>query len=259
MNSFYYENLQIREVFHIEFLRNFSKKVRPSFYAVKGGVNMRLFFNSVRYSEDMDLDINTVSISVLRDTVMKIIGSPYFQNELKTFGIQNILSPDITKAKQTETTQRFKVHLITHQGEDLFTKIEFSRHPCTGNAVVEPVPEKVLRVYRMSPLIISHYDAETAVMQKINALANRKEVQARDIFDIYMLSTHISINKKGQLKAAPASLKVACENMFSVSYQQFRDTALNYLTEEDRKVYENAGLWDEIKLKVNDIICRNHE
>jgi len=259
MNNYSFNNFQIREVFHIEFLRNFIKKVRPSFYAVKGGVNLRLFFNSVRYSEDIDLDVNTVSVNMLCDTVMKIIGSASFHNELKTFGIENVLPPDITKAKQTETTQRFKLHLITHQGEDLFTKIEFSRRRFSGNSVVEPIPEKVLRKYRMFPLVVNHYDAETAVMQKINALADRKVVQARDIFDIHMLSTNILPFKKSRHNAAAASLKAASNNVFSVSFRQFRDTVLNYLAEEDRKVYENEGLWDEIKLKVNDIICGNNE
>jgi len=68
----------------------------------------------------MDMDVNTVSVSVLRDTVMKIIVSASFQNELKVFGIEKILPPDMTKAKQTQTTQRFKIHLITHQGDDTY-------------------------------------------------------------------------------------------------------------------------------------------
>ncbi|OGS20096.1 MAG: hypothetical protein A3J83_04475 [Elusimicrobia bacterium RIFOXYA2_FULL_40_6] len=87
--NYFYNNLQIREVFHVEFLR---------------------------------------------DSVMKIIGSISFQNELKGFGIAKVLPPDIAKAKQTETTQRFKVHLLTHQGEDLYTKVEFSRRKSAGNA-----------------------------------------------------------------------------------------------------------------------------
>ncbi|OIO75796.1 MAG: hypothetical protein AUJ85_02015 [Elusimicrobia bacterium CG1_02_37_114] len=255
MNTYSYDNLQVREVFHIEFLRAFTKKIRPSFYTLKGGVNMRLFFGSVRYSEDMDMDVNTVSVSVLRDTVMKIIVSASFQNELKVFGIEKILPPDMTKAKQTQTTQRFKIHLITHQGEDLFTKVEFSRRQPSGNAIVESVSEKVLHYYRISPLIISHYDAISAITQKINALVNRRMVQARDIFDLYILSTQIS----SKVNITPVTAKAASENIFSVSFHQFRDTVLNYLSEEDRLTYDNSGLWDEIKLNVNELICVNHK
>ena len=45
-----YTLLQIREVFHMEFLRVLGKKIKPSYYALKGGVNLRLFFHSIRYS-----------------------------------------------------------------------------------------------------------------------------------------------------------------------------------------------------------------
>ena len=120
MNEHFYNNLQIREVFHIEFLRSFARKTKPDIYALKGGVNMRLYFNSVRYSEDMDLDIKTIRVGTLIDIVMKIIGSVSFQNGLKPFGIEKISPPDILKAKQTQTTQRFKIHLITHRNEGSF-------------------------------------------------------------------------------------------------------------------------------------------
>ncbi|MCK9583230.1 MAG: nucleotidyl transferase AbiEii/AbiGii toxin family protein [Endomicrobiales bacterium] len=258
MNSYYYNNLQIREVFHLEFLRAFARKLKPSFFALKGGVNMRLSFGSIRYSEDMDLDVNTINVKALSDTVMKILGSVSFQNELKGFGIDKVLPPNMAKAKQTDTTQRFKVHLITHQGEDLFTKIEFSRRKSVGNAVVEPVSEKILRQYKMSPLIVSHYDVDSAFAQKINALANRSAVQARDIFDLYMLSTQLSPNKNSRIKTDAVSIKIACENVFLVSFHQFRDTVLSYLAEEDKAAYDSPDLWDEIKLRVHDLICQNN-
>ena len=51
-------------------------------------------------------------------------------------------------------------------------------------------------------------------------------------------------------------LKIAGENIFSVDFRQFRDTVLSYLTEEDRAMYDNPGIWDEIKLKVHEFICQ---
>ncbi|OGS43484.1 MAG: hypothetical protein A2539_02435 [Elusimicrobia bacterium RIFOXYD2_FULL_34_15] len=257
MNSNYYNGLQIREIFHIEFLRAFARKFKPVFYSLKGGVNMRLFFRSVRYSEDMDMDVNTIDIVTLRDTVMKIITSISFINELKSFGIGEIRPPDIKKAKQTNTTQRFKIHIITHSNEDLFTKVEFSRRGTYGKSVAESIPDSILRPYRVSPLIINHYDINTAVAQKINALAGRSIVQARDIFDIYMLSTQYNVQNDGKIKVEAKILKTATENIFSVGFQQFRDTVLSYLTEEDRAMYNNSDYWDEIKLKVNEFILKS--
>ena len=161
-----YTPLQLREVFHLEFLRWFGRRIKPEHYALKGGVNMRFFFSSFRYSEDIDLDIHSVEVDVLRDAVMKILQSVSFQEGLRPFGIERIIPPAIAKAKQTETTQRFKIHLITPANEDLFTKIEFSRRESKGNIVVQPVSTLIMRLYKLSPLVVSHYDIQSAIIQK---------------------------------------------------------------------------------------------
>ena len=122
-----YTSLQIREVFHLEFLRWFSRKLKSDQYVLKGGVNLRFFFKSFRYSEDMDIDIQSVRIEKIKKTVMEILSTRGFSDSLKSFGIEKIAPPNILKSKQTGTTQRFKIHLLTSGGEDLFTKIEFSR------------------------------------------------------------------------------------------------------------------------------------
>ncbi|GAH31443.1 unnamed protein product, partial [marine sediment metagenome] len=122
-----HNSLQQIEVFHLEFLRWFGSKTDPKHYALKGGVNMRFFFGSIRYSEDMDLDLSDIRVDVLQDIVLKILITQTFIDNLRPYGIQRVSIQDMAKAKQTETTQRFKIHLITFAGEDLFTKIEFSR------------------------------------------------------------------------------------------------------------------------------------
>ena len=60
-----FNSLQQREIFHLEFLRWFSRKVEAKYYALKGGVNMRFFFSSLRYSEDMDIDVSDLGVEVL--------------------------------------------------------------------------------------------------------------------------------------------------------------------------------------------------
>ena len=215
---------------------------------------MRLFFNSIRYSEDMDIDINTMSINALRDTVINIVGSVAFLNELRSYGIEQIQMQAMAKAKQTQTTQRFKIHLFTQQSEDLFTKIEFSRRQPSDIAISKSVSEKIMRQYKMTPLIVSHYDAMSAIKQKITALANRKVVQARDTFDLYMLSTQYS-PELGKIETDAATATAACDNLYSVSFQQFHDSVVNYLAEEDKTAYNTPEIWDEIRLKVHELIC----
>jgi predicted nucleotidyltransferase component of viral defense system len=223
-------------------------------YAVKGGANLRFFFKSFRYSEDIDLDIYGIKVAVIKDTVMKILQAPSFQDILKPFGIERVISPDIIRAKQTETTQRFKTHLITSAGEDLFTKVEFSRRGFAGKVVVQPISNPILRIYKLPPLLVPHYDTQSAIMQKIAALATRSVIQARDIFDLYILSSQYKPLKTEEIKANDAKLTKAYENVFEVSFEQFRDTVISYLSSEDQALYNSSSLWDEIKLKVTNFI-----
>jgi len=244
-----YTHLELREVFHLEFLRWFGRKVKSEYYAVKGGVNLRFFYKSIRYSEDMDIDAYGIRKDVLMDMVMQVLGSPSFQTTLKPFGIERVVPPDISKAKQTETTQRFKAHLVTYAGEDLFTKIEFSRRGFNGIIAVEPVSDDITRAYKLQPLVAPHYDIGSAIKQKIGALNARTVTQARDIFDLYSLSGQYQRSKEESLLLPPSKLKEACEKIFDIDFENFRDTVVAYFPDEDRGVYGKPAVWDEIKLK----------
>ncbi len=241
--------LQRREIFHLEFLRWFGRKLEADYYVLKGGVNLRFFFKSIRYSEDMDLDIHGIRVEKIKNAVMEILSMRGFSDSLKSFGIGKIVPPDMMKAKQTETTQRFKIHLLTSAGEDLFTKIEFSRRGIKGTAIVEPVPSQILRSYKMAPVLVPHYDTISAIQQKIQALAQRSVLQARDIFDLFVLSSQYDNAQKHPPEMRKAILKLAYENLFLVEYPQFRDTVVDYLGVEDQKAYSSPSVWDEIKLK----------
>jgi len=249
-----YNQLQLREIFHLEFLRFLSRKVKTKYYSVKGGSNLRFFFRSIRYSEDMDLDVSGVEVTALKDIVMKILQTPYFQESFKQFGIERVILPDMTRAKQTETTQRFKIHLITFAGEDLFTKVEFSRRGFKGKSIVQPVSNAVLRAYKLPPLLAPHYDIQSSAMQKIDALAARAVIQARDIFDLYILSSQFDPARLKEIKIENTRLTKAYENIFEVSFERFRDTVISYFSAEDQAIYNSDSLWDEIKLKVSDFI-----
>lgn len=249
-----YNPLQLREVFHLEFLRWLGRKIDMSHYALKGGANLRFFYGSVRYSEDMDLNARVIRVDTLQDKVMQILKSASFQNSLKPFGIKEIVPPEILKSKQTQTTQRFKIHLITSRNEDFFTKVEFSRREFKNHIKIESVPDIILREYKLAPLLVSHYDIASAISQKLKALANRKIIQARDAFDLYLLSSQIGLADKEKIKADSLTAKKARENILEIGFEQFRDTVVSYLLEEDRKIYDSLRVWDEIRLKVIDFI-----
>jgi predicted nucleotidyltransferase component of viral defense system len=241
--------LQLREIFHIEFLRWLGRKIQPDQYALKGGVNLRLFFNSIRYSEDMDLDIFYGSVETLKKNVMGILTHVSFQNMLRPFGIEKVGLPDMSKAKQTETTQRFKIHLLTSSGEDLFTKIECSRRKSEGAAMVEAVPNEVLRSYKVAPLLVSHYEVNSAVAQKIGALAGRAVLQARDVFDLYLLSSQAKPVEANQNKLSRHALNQAKERISEISFGEYKSAVVSYLSFEDQAYYGKKEVWEEIELK----------
>ncbi len=308
MKNAIYSSLQIREIFHLEFLRWFSRKVEAQYYVLKGGVNLRLFFQSIRYSEDMDIDLQGIRVEKVKKIVMEILSARGFSDSLKSFGIESVVPPNMDKAKQTPTTQRFKIHLLTSGGEDLFitlkfqkrnfnspllsgeskrggqdrhknfnvtpmlsfalqnygarredsarakasaylAKIEFSRRGMKGSALVEPVSTQIARFYKMAPLLVSHYNPASAIAQKIQALALRSVLQARDIFDLFVLSSQYEVSERKNMGLDKTIIKTARDHIFLVEFPQFRDTVVAYLGLEDQKAYSSPGVWDEIKLK----------
>jgi predicted nucleotidyltransferase component of viral defense system len=71
------------ERFHLLFLAQFSRRVDKGAFVVKGGCNLRFFHRSIRYSEDMDLDVGEVELQVLRDKVREVIASRPFTQILE--------------------------------------------------------------------------------------------------------------------------------------------------------------------------------
>jgi len=258
--------LQIREVFHLEFLRRLGEKLSSDVFALKGGANLRFFYRSIRYSEDLDLDLASApahgdagarrvsppEIAGLQKTVLAILTGPTLASTLKTYGIRAVQPLDLEKAKQTETTQRFKIHIGTDAGEDLFTKVEFSRRGFRGSSVVSLVPDVLLRTYLMTPLWIPHYDLDAAIQQKVQALAGRPAVQARDVFDLSILMTQIGVGTR--IAAIPKDtrslLGPARDRIYEIDFPQFRDTVLAYLSEDDRAAYDRPAAWDDLRLRV---------
>ncbi|HPK68679.1 MAG TPA: hypothetical protein PKY11_02195, partial [Kiritimatiellia bacterium] len=45
------------ELFHLILLDLLGRKTDRKLYALKGGCNLRFFLKSIRYSEDMDIDV----------------------------------------------------------------------------------------------------------------------------------------------------------------------------------------------------------
>src|SRR3954467_6554210 len=137
---------QVVEFFHLHFVPLLCSGPDKDRFTIKGGCNLRFFFESVRYSEVIDLDVERVPVHTLKEKVGKILEGPALRLPLKSRGIS---VGEVSAPKQTETTQRWKVGLTAGgRSLPLHQKIEFSRRKTAGGAKVEPVAASVLADYQ---------------------------------------------------------------------------------------------------------------
>ncbi|MBI2335822.1 MAG: nucleotidyl transferase AbiEii/AbiGii toxin family protein [Deltaproteobacteria bacterium] len=246
--------LQIREIFHLLFLQEFFRKFDPKLVVLKGGVNLRFFFKSSRYSEDMDLDLMTASLESVQKNVLRTLKA--IATPMKVYGVTQIIPPSLQSAKQTTTTQRFKIHLHTQSRLDLFTKVEFSRRGFNQGYAFEKVEDTILRTYRLAPIVVQHYSAETAFEQKIKALAGRTEVQARDVFDLYQLISFLP--EAWRVSVGKNVCQQATERVWALSFKEYHEAVVAYLKEEDQQILGLKEVWVKMQKAVADVFGIYH-
>jgi predicted nucleotidyltransferase component of viral defense system len=234
--------IQYVECFHLVLLRLLEARVDRSTWVVKGGVNLRAWFGSHRYSEDLDIDVVRGQPHLLRAKVDKLLASSSFANLLATQGLRLERS---TKPKQTDTTQRWKFQIL---GEGVSvpmpTRVEFSRRGTGGEEyVLEAARPEIVRLYGLPAPTVNHYTAQAAVSQKIRALASRAETQARDVWDLdHLLRT--TPPASGTLTSSVRELiPQAVERALSLPYAMFKSQVVPYLEPEDQEVYGTADAW----------------
>ena len=240
---------QTVEIFHLLFLRAFGARVDKTLFALKGGCNLRFFLKGIRYSEDMDLDIQTMAVGTLRGNVDNLLAAQSFTQTLRAQGIEIARS---SLPRQTGTTQRWKLALrITESGAEVPTKIEFSRRGLGGEKAVEPVDAGIIRTYRLYPVLVQHYSVHTAFAQKVSALALREQVQSRDVFDLKLL---LDAGGAGRPlpAAAAAHLATAIGNALAIDYDAFAGQVLAYLDPEYQEHYRSRKAWAELQEQVVD-------
>ena len=238
---------QTIEIFHLLFLRAFGARVDKALFALKGGGNLRFFLKSIRYSEDMDLDIHTMAVGTLRNNVNRSLEAQPFVLALQAQGIE---IARITQPKQTETTQRWKLTLrITEYGAEVPTKIEFSRRGLDGETAVETVDAEIIRTYRLYPVIVQHYSVHAALAQKVAALALREQVQSRDVFDLKLL-LDAGGAERPLPRTATACLDAAINNAMAIDYDAFAGQVLAFLEPEYQLHYGNRRAWNALQEQV---------
>ena len=246
-----YSDMQRRELFHFVFLERFLKATDPGLYSVKGGVNLRFFLKSPRYSEDMDLDVFGGGVETLKKNGYKILEDVSFHKYLAAYGIIGVEIGAKDKAKHTDTVQRFKVNLKTISGVKLPTKVEFSRRKKEKDFVkMEKIDSEIAKVYNKIGFLCSHYPADAAVLQKIQALAGRSETQARDLFDLDILHSENQLNQRFiQSNLTSDLLNTAIEKAETITHEDFKGQVFEYILEEKRDLYSGKKNWEKLRTR----------
>ena len=234
------------EQFHLLFLAQLARRVKPALFVLKGGCNLRFFHGSIRYSEDMDLDLGQIGAEVFRDKVREI--SPPARSHRSS---RPGASPSSAFRSPSRPTRPSGGSWVCASMAPLF---RFRRR---SSARVEAWMTAwrwerrpgLARAYRLPPFMVNHYDAAAALRQKIGALAGRRKTQARDVFDLH----HLLAGGAG-LRATPGPggdvVERARANALSVDFGTFKSQVLAYLEPEAQAQYDSPSAWDTIVLEV---------
>jgi len=236
---------QAIELFHLVFTAHLGRRVDKALYAIKGGCNLRFYCKSIRYSEDIDFDVHTMARKTREGNVATILASTALALELRS---KQITIEHVTSAKQTETTQRWKLGLQVNGGAPIPTKIEFTRRGLDPEVKLEAVDTELVRTYALFPVLAQHYSDETAFRQKIVALSKRNETQARDIFDLKLLIDrgvgNVALSAGVKNEVGPAIAKAMC-----IGFDEFSGQVRAYLQPEYYDYYARAR-WESLQVAV---------
>lgn len=237
--------VQIIEFFHVAFLDALSRRLDPTRYVLKGGANLRYFFGSMRYSEDIDLDVNGDEPWDLEGKVDGVLESPAIGALLRVGGLTVV---DLSKPKQTKTTRRWKVAIEAPGRSDLVrTKIELSNRNGEGRYLLEALPSSIVAPYALRSPSVQHYTEDAPTEQKVKALVGRSETQARDVFDLDLLL------RRRPLPQGPLDsqlLAEAAELVLSMPFDAFRDQVLPFLDPGVVELYDTEAAWEQMKIFV---------
>ncbi len=237
---------QLIEVFHLSFLTVLRSRVDVSRYVLKGGVNLRYFFASPRYSEDIDFDIAGAAGWGSSSQIDKTLKSDALRRLLAAAQI-TLSASDVTLQKDTPTTKRWRV-LFTAEGhtERIRTKVEFSGRNGERRLDLARVPDSIVAAYALQPPLVQHYLGDAATEQKVVALAARPETQARDVFDLELLLRSFPLASEA---VDPQVCSQAAEAAMALRYADFETQVAPFLEGSMAELYDQVT-WENMQDRV---------
>jgi len=243
--------LQVAESFHLAFLQALAVRANASAWALKGGGNLRFFYPSERFSENIDLDTFDIEPWVFQERVDQTLASDLLARTLRVLGTH----VDHVNPKERSDTKSKWVIGLTHtlDGEPVYTQVEVSHreYPYRDFVRIEPVTEAAVAPYAavLRRPTFGHYLPRAAVAQKVDALCGRTVPQPRDVFDLDLLfRVAPDAVKRGDI--AEADLRTAIARIFEIGYDEYRSKVLSFIEPAVVPLHEAADAWKSMQIGV---------
>jgi predicted nucleotidyltransferase component of viral defense system len=217
-------------------------RLERSRYVLKGGANLRYFFASRRYSEDIDIDLIEPVPWSFETQVDKVMRSPALRDLLAVGGLA---LAEHAGQKQTDTTHRWRVAIdVPGAASPIRSKVEFSNRGAGEDFELAFLPDEIVTPYALRPPSVQHYGIVEATEQKVSALAGRSQTEVRDVFDLELLLRRQPL-APGSIE--PDLLDTAIDRIFEQDYDAFRDKVLAYLEPGAAELISTPAAWEEIQ------------
>ncbi len=244
------EGAKLVEFLHLAFLQVLPTRLPVTEYVVKGGANLRLFFNSRRRSQGIDLDYVGAAFWRAEERVDAALASRAFVDLLRTQGVELI---DLAKTRQTDTTRRWKF-AVQGGGARLNSKIEFSARGTADSEVGFDVARSDIgRAAGLRAVRANHYLASAATRQKIHVLAERKETEPRDVFDLDLLVSGYP-NTVSPGDVPPELAAKAIDAAFAIPFEAYEELVVEYLEDDFVEIYNRPEVWEEMVTRVAEFL-----
>jgi Domain of unknown function (DUF1814). len=247
-------SLEVAEAFHLAYLVVLASVAKPDTWALKGGGNLRFYFDSLRFSEDIDLDVH-VAATQMRPRIERAFDSAALAKLLAAVGSTvEYLNPK----ERTATKEKWTIGLRNAvAGEALvYTQVEFSYPEYGLGSYISIEAPKSAPALSHPPIpspVIAHYVARGALIQKVTALADRRHTQPRDVFDIDHLARKFpAAADKGIVD--PTIVEAAIARVWDLSFELYLAKVVSFLEPSVRALFDKPTTWTEIQLRVVEVL-----
>ena len=243
--------IEIVEGFHLAFLQALATRANLAAWALKGGGNLRLFYASERFSEDLDLDTFDIEPWAFQDRIDQALASSLLT---RTLGILGSRIEYANRKERSDTRSKWVIGL-RHPAETqlVYTQIEVSHreYPYRGFVKVEPVSQVVVAPYAsaLRRPTFGHYLPRAAIAQKVDALGERDVRQPRDVFDLDLLF-RVAPGAVSPGDVEEHRLRTGIARIFEIGYDEYRAKVLSFIEPDALPLYEPIEAWEGMQVAV---------